>query len=56
VLGGQNDLKEVIMKHRVKEVIVSFRENAPEKVEMVKKIIAETGTEVEVRQMKLIFS
>jgi UDP-GlcNAc:undecaprenyl-phosphate GlcNAc-1-phosphate transferase len=56
VFGGQNDLKNAILKHCVKEIIVSFRENAPEKVEMVKKMISEMGAEVEVRQMKLIFS
>jgi len=56
VLGDQKDLKEIIKKHKVKEVIVSFKENGLEKKKEIRSLCANMGAEVEVKQMQLILS
>jgi UDP-GlcNAc:undecaprenyl-phosphate GlcNAc-1-phosphate transferase len=56
VLGNQEDVKEIIKKHNIKEVIVSFKENGLEKKREIRNQCAEMGAEVEVKQMQLILS
>jgi UDP-GlcNAc:undecaprenyl-phosphate GlcNAc-1-phosphate transferase len=56
VLGDQKDLKEIIKKHKVKEIIVSFKENGLAKKKEIRSLCAEMGAEVEVKQMQLILS
>jgi UDP-GlcNAc:undecaprenyl-phosphate GlcNAc-1-phosphate transferase len=53
VLGGQEDLKELILKHGVKEIIISFKENGLEKKREIRNLCLGLGVEVEVRHMKL---
>jgi len=56
VLGDQKDLKEIINKHNIKEVIVSFKENGLEKKREIRNLCIKMGAEVEVKQMQLILS
>jgi FlaA1/EpsC-like NDP-sugar epimerase len=56
VFGGQEDLKKIIKKHKIKEVIVSFRESGLEKKKEIRKLCVSMGAEVEVKQMQLILS
>jgi UDP-GlcNAc:undecaprenyl-phosphate GlcNAc-1-phosphate transferase len=56
VFGDQKDLKEIIKKHKVKEGIVSFKENGLEKKKEIRGLCANMGAEVEVKQMQLILS
>jgi UDP-GlcNAc:undecaprenyl-phosphate GlcNAc-1-phosphate transferase len=56
VLGDQKDLKEIINKHNIKEVIVSFKENGLEKKKEIRNLCIKMGAEVEVKQMQLILS
>jgi UDP-GlcNAc:undecaprenyl-phosphate GlcNAc-1-phosphate transferase len=56
VFGGQKDLKKIIKKHKIKEVIVSFRESGLEKKKEIRKLCVSMGAEVEVKQMQLILS
>ena len=56
VLGNQEDVKEIIKKHNIKEVIVSFKENGLEKKREIRNQCVEMGAEVEVKQMQLILS
>ncbi len=54
VLGGQQDLAKLVARHRVGEIIVSFREGGEEKQRELKRLCDEIGAEVEVRRMKLL--
>ena len=56
VFGGQEDLKKIIKKHKIKEVIVSFRESGLEKKKEIRNLCVSMGAEVEVKQMQLILS
>ncbi len=56
VLGDQKDLKKIIKKHKIKEVIVSFKENGLGKKKEIRSLCANMGAEVEVKQMQLILS
>jgi len=54
VLGSSDDLKELIRKHNVKKVIISFKKNGEEKKKKIKSQLAKMGMNVDVHQMKLI--
>jgi UDP-GlcNAc:undecaprenyl-phosphate GlcNAc-1-phosphate transferase len=56
VFGGQEDLKKIIKKHKIKVVIVSFRESGLEKKKEIRRLCVSMGAEVEVKQMQLILS
>ena len=56
VLGGQKELRKIIEKKDVSEVIISFRENGFEKNKEIRSLCQGMNTEVEVRQMKLTIS
>jgi UDP-GlcNAc:undecaprenyl-phosphate GlcNAc-1-phosphate transferase len=55
VLGDRQHLKEIIAKHGVKEIIVTFKVNGSEKAKEVKKACQEMGSDLEVKQMNLMF-
>jgi FlaA1/EpsC-like NDP-sugar epimerase len=55
VLGGGTHIQEIIREHGIKEVIVTFRQNGFEKTREVASVCRETGVEVAVKQMKLVF-
>lgn len=56
VMGGQDDLEQVIRKYDIKEIIVSFRENGAEKKKEIKNLCIKMGLELNISQMKLIIS
>ena len=56
VFGGQEELKKIIEKYGVKEIIVSFKENSDEKKREIKRLCSNMGIELDVMQMKLIIS
>jgi UDP-GlcNAc:undecaprenyl-phosphate GlcNAc-1-phosphate transferase len=56
VFGGQKDLKKIIQKHQIKEIVVSFKKNGMEKKKEIRSLCIGMGAEVEVRQMRLIIS
>ncbi|MDY7033570.1 MAG: hypothetical protein SVY10_16885, partial [Thermodesulfobacteriota bacterium] len=56
VLGGGEDMVEIIKNHNIQEIIVSFRQKGEEKKKEVNNLCRSMGLEVEVTQMKLIIS
>jgi UDP-GlcNAc:undecaprenyl-phosphate GlcNAc-1-phosphate transferase len=56
VLGGHKDLNEIIKKYKIKEVIISFKENGLEKKKEIRSLCVNMGAEVEIKQMQLILS
>lgn len=56
VLGGQEDLKEIINRYSIKEIIVSFKKNGGEKKKEIENLCLNMGVELEVGQMRLIIS
>jgi FlaA1/EpsC-like NDP-sugar epimerase len=55
VLGGCQHLEEIIKKHGIKEIIVTFRQNGPEKAREVKTTCQQLGGDLKVKQLKLMF-
>ena len=53
VLGGCEDLEQILLKHPVKEIIISFKENSSDKKKETKRLLESFGVEVDVREMKL---
>jgi UDP-GlcNAc:undecaprenyl-phosphate GlcNAc-1-phosphate transferase len=56
VLGGSDRLEEIIRKHHIEEIIVSFKVNGAEKKKEIKKLCAGKGLDVSVSQMHLTIS
>ncbi len=56
VFGGRKELEEMLRGGKVKEVIISFKENGPEKRREVKRLCTKLDPEVNVRQMTLVIS
>jgi UDP-GlcNAc:undecaprenyl-phosphate/decaprenyl-phosphate GlcNAc-1-phosphate transferase len=56
VLGGKEDLEEIIRKHDIKKVLVSFKQNSEEKVKEIRASCLKKGMEVDVRRMKVVIS
>jgi UDP-GlcNAc:undecaprenyl-phosphate GlcNAc-1-phosphate transferase len=56
VLGGQGDLEKIIEKHNIMKIIVSFRKKGAEKRKEIKALCLKMGTEIDVRQMKLVIT
>jgi len=54
VLGGDRDLDEIIKRHDIGKIIVSFREHGAEKKREIKKLCQKMGVEADVVQMKLV--
>jgi UDP-GlcNAc:undecaprenyl-phosphate/decaprenyl-phosphate GlcNAc-1-phosphate transferase len=53
VLGSRDDLEKIIKKRKIREIIISFRENDVERKKEVKGICRNLNAEVEVTQMRL---
>jgi UDP-GlcNAc:undecaprenyl-phosphate GlcNAc-1-phosphate transferase len=56
VLGGKEDVEEIIRKHDVKKIIVSFKENGEERARDIRALCLRKGMEVDVRQMRVVIS
>ena len=56
VLGGIDELEDLIRKHDVKKIIVSFKQNGEERAKEIKTLCLGRGLEVDVRQMKVVIS
>lgn len=56
VFGGMEDLEEVIRKHDIKKIIVSFKKNGIEKKKEIQNMCYRLGLEAEVLRMKLTIS
>jgi len=54
VFGGEERLDEIIAKYDIKEIIVSFKRNGPEKKKEVEGVCARMGLDVTVTRMRLI--
>ncbi len=53
VFGGAADLKEVIIKRKIQEIIISFRENSAEKKAEIQCLCSDMGMDVKIKEMKL---
>ncbi len=56
VLGGQEGLENIIKKHNIQEIIVSFKQNGKEKRRKVNNLCRSIETDVNVTQMRLVIS
>ena len=56
VLGGRKDLEDIVRKHGIKKIIVSFKQNGDERAEEISSACLGKGLEVEVRRMKVLIS
>ena len=56
VLGGQDDLADIIKRHNIRKIIVSFKVGGAEKRKEIKELCLKAGVEIEVGQMKLIIT
>ena len=54
VLGGQEELKEIVARHGIKKIIVSFKENSSEKKKLIENICFKSDIEMDVSRMRLI--
>ena len=53
VFGGMTDLREVIEKRQIKEIIISFREKSAEKKTEIRNLCNDMGIDVKIKEMKL---
>lgn len=53
VFGGMADLREVIEKRQIKEIIISFREKSAEKKTEIRNLCSDMGIDVKIKEMKL---
>jgi UDP-GlcNAc:undecaprenyl-phosphate GlcNAc-1-phosphate transferase len=56
VLGGQAGLENIIKKHNIQEIIVSFKQNGKEKKREVNNLCRNIEADVNVTQMRLVIS
>jgi UDP-GlcNAc:undecaprenyl-phosphate GlcNAc-1-phosphate transferase len=56
ILGGRQDLPQVIQKYGIEEIIVSFKERGGEKKKEIENMCLENGIAVAVKQMRLLIS
>jgi hypothetical protein len=54
IMGGKEELGEIIKKNNIQQIIVSFREGGEEKSREVKNLCRRLGLEVEVKRMRLL--
>jgi len=54
VFGGGGELEEIIKRHQIKKIIVSFSAKGMEKTKDIKALCLRIGTEVDVMQMRLV--
>lgn len=56
ILGGQQDLPQVIKKHGIEEIIVAFKERGAEKRKEIEDMCIENEFTVAVKQMRLLIT
>jgi UDP-GlcNAc:undecaprenyl-phosphate GlcNAc-1-phosphate transferase len=56
VFGGQNDLEDIIRRHDIRKVIISFRQKGEEKANEIRVLCRNLGAEIDVKQMRLTIS
>jgi FlaA1/EpsC-like NDP-sugar epimerase len=53
VFGGQKELQDLIQRHDIKKVIISFRQKGEEKAEEIRDLCHGQGIEIDVKLMRL---
>jgi UDP-GlcNAc:undecaprenyl-phosphate GlcNAc-1-phosphate transferase len=53
VFGGIGDLEKILRKQDVREIIISFKVGADEKMKEISRLCSDMGREIVIRQMKL---
>ncbi|MCX5879464.1 MAG: hypothetical protein NTY44_10185, partial [Deltaproteobacteria bacterium] len=56
VFGGRNDLEDIIRRHDIRKVIISFRQKGEEKANEIRVLCRNLGAEIDVKQMRLTIS
>jgi UDP-GlcNAc:undecaprenyl-phosphate GlcNAc-1-phosphate transferase len=56
VLGSMEDLEDIIRKHDIQKIIVSFKQNGEERARNIRASCLRKGIEVDVRQMRVVIS
>jgi len=56
VLGGGEDLEDIVRRHDIKKIIVSFKQNGDERAKEIRSACLGKGLEVDVRRMKVIIN
>ena len=56
VLGGGANLEEIVRKHGIKKIVVSFKESGDERAKEIRSLCVGRGLEVDVGQMKVVIS
>jgi UDP-GlcNAc:undecaprenyl-phosphate/decaprenyl-phosphate GlcNAc-1-phosphate transferase len=56
VLGGREDIGEIIRKHDIKKIIVSFKQYGEKRAKEIRASCLKKGMEVDVKQLKVVIS
>ena len=56
VFGGESSLEEIIRRHGIRNIIVSFKANGEEKAKDIEELCASLGEKVDVKQMRIIIT
>jgi UDP-GlcNAc:undecaprenyl-phosphate GlcNAc-1-phosphate transferase len=56
VFGGESSLEEIIRRHGIRNIIVSFKANGEEKAKDIEELCATLGEKVDVKQMRIIIT
>jgi UDP-GlcNAc:undecaprenyl-phosphate GlcNAc-1-phosphate transferase len=56
VFGGRDELVEILRKHEIKKIIISFRQQGDEKADQIRTVCRNLGAEIDVKLMRLTIS
>jgi FlaA1/EpsC-like NDP-sugar epimerase len=56
VFGGRDELVEILQKHEIKKIIISFRQQGDEKADQIRAVCRNLGAEIDVKVMRLTIS
>jgi hypothetical protein len=56
VFGGESSLEEIVRRHGIRNIIVSFKANGEGKAKDIERLCAGLGEKVEVKQMRILIS
>jgi UDP-GlcNAc:undecaprenyl-phosphate GlcNAc-1-phosphate transferase len=54
VFGGESSLEEIIRRHGIRNIVVSFKANGEEKAKDIEALCASLGEKVDVKQMRIL--
>jgi UDP-GlcNAc:undecaprenyl-phosphate/decaprenyl-phosphate GlcNAc-1-phosphate transferase len=54
VFGGESSLEEIIRRHSIRNIIVSFKAKGDEKAKNIEELCASLGEKVDVKQMRIL--